>query len=96
MYRALHNVRLWPKVAGARKLGESAFRNQQPSQMLGVSAMMGMDFRRLNKVFKKHKWTPSKGHKDIDSARRKEELLLAIVAISFIGLLLLTVVMSAL
>ncbi len=50
--------------------------------------MLGMRFLRLSKVLMEHKWTPSLGRKEIETARRKEDVLLAVVVVLFVGILL--------
>ena len=59
-----------------------------------VCAMMGMGFLRLGKVLKKHKWTPSRGNKEIEAARRKEDILLTVIVVLFLGLLFSAVIFS--
>lgn len=49
--------------------------------------MLGMGFLRLNKVLKKHKWTPSRGHKEVEAARKYEDWLLWLVVVLFAGII---------
>lgn len=53
--------------------------------------MLGMGFLRLNKVLKKHKWTPSRGREEIDAARKKEDRFFWIIVTIFFVLLLIGV-----
>lgn len=49
--------------------------------------MMGMDFLRLNKVLKKHKWKSNESKEDIDKLRKKEDRLSKIGIVLFVLIL---------
>ena len=53
--------------------------------------MFGLDLLQLKKVLERHKWNPSLGHEEIDRARRREILLLRVVAGSLLAFLALLV-----
>lgn len=54
--------------------------------------MLGMGFLRLRKVLKEHRWTPSRGHEEIDAARKKEDRLFWAGVTIFFVLLLIAVI----
>lgn len=58
--------------------------------------MIGMDLLKLRRALENHRWTPSRGHEEIDEARRKEDYLLTAVAVIFFVAIFAAVLLSLL